>query len=74
MKVEIMVSYPGMVKELIEEFNREHNIDLKVLKIEPLEVTFVTVGSRKMTTRHIFELGMLCEFKLAKLRAEGKIL
>jgi hypothetical protein len=74
MKVEIMVAYAGIVEELIEEFNKDRNLDLKILKIKPLEVTFVTVGSKKMTTQHAFELGMLYGFKIERLRAEGKIL
>jgi hypothetical protein len=74
MKVEIVVGEGNIVNELLEEFNKKNNLDLKILKIEALEVNFVTVGSKKMTTKHVFELGMLYEFKLAELRAAGKIL
>jgi hypothetical protein len=74
MKVEIIVGEGKIIDELLEEFNKEHNLDLKILKIESLEVNFVTVGSKKMTTQHAFELGILYGFKIERLRAEGKIL
>jgi hypothetical protein len=74
MKVEIIVGEGKFIDELLEEFNKEHNLDLKILKIEALEVNFVTVGSKKMTTQHAFELGILYGFKVERLRAEGKIL
>ena len=72
MKIEIIAGEGNVVETLINDFNLANNLDLKISKVENLEVNFVTVSSKKITATQIFNLGIHYQSLLQKLKEEGK--
>jgi hypothetical protein len=61
----------GRFEDILQEFNKKHNLDITMEEDDTQEVLRVTISSKKMTGKHAFELGHKYGIMVQELKNKG---
>lgn len=70
---EVMVTFPHLLKERIEIYNKKHNTDFRIIEIIDDEVPFCKIGVSNYEVSDVFDLGYGLAVLQYRLREQGKI-
>lgn len=69
----VMITFPALLEQRIDNYNKLHNTDFKVIEITKDEVPFCTIQLTSLDASHIFNLGYGLAALQYSLREKGEL-